>query len=122
MWVSAAEPTLRRYPTDEIEALPVRSRGVADAPSSRTLLDRAEALARRADALSARAQHPFTRDQIVLIALAARDAIHWIVESGSAEDRLSVIAETLRSVGQRLDELGELLDTHGVDAVPPGHA
>lgn len=95
---------------------------MADASRARHLLDQAEGLARRAERLSERAQHPFTRDQAGLIALAARDALIWIVESGSAEDRLAVVAETLRSIGQRLDELGELLDTHGVDAVPPGHA
>ena len=97
-------------------------RGVDELLSPRILLDRATALAQRADTLAARAHHPFTRDQIGLIGLAARDAIHWIVESGTVENRLVVIAQTLRAEGQRLDELGELLDTHGVDAVPPGHA
>lgn len=79
-------------------------------------------MARRAETLAGRAQHPFTRDQISLIGLAARDAVHWIVESGTAQDRLAVIATTLRTEGERLGELEELLDTHGVDAVPPGHA
>lgn len=90
--------------------------------SPRSLLDRATALAQRADTLAGRAHHPFTRDQIGLIGLAARDAIHWIVESGTVADRLAVIAQTLHTEAQRLDELGELLDIHGVDAVPPGHA
>ena len=111
-----------RQPTDEAEALPVRCGTLAEAPSPRSLLDQAESLARRAEKLGTRAQHPFTRDQIGLIGLAARDAVHWVVESGTVADRLAVIAETLRTVGRRLDELEDLLDTHGLDAVPPGHA
>ena len=91
-------------------------------PSTRSLLNQAAHLAKRADQLAERAEHPFTRDQITLVGLAARDASHWVVESAGAADHLAAVAASLLTLASRLTELEELLDAHGADAVPPGHA
>jgi hypothetical protein len=44
------------------------------------------------------------------------------VECEGATDRVALVAASLQTLTDRLDELEELLDAHGVDAVPPGHA
>lgn len=61
--------------------------------------------------------HPFTSDQIALIALAARNAQSWLEEpnAGGDPERLSLVAADLDIQATRLEALEDLLRLHGVD-------
>lgn len=95
---------------------------VLDPLGARSLRDQATRLALRACLLAERAQHPFSRDQITLIGLAARDAFGWSVEADGSAERLAAVAASLGKLRDRLAELEELVDAHPLDAVPPEHA
>ena len=95
---------------------------MADPPNVDGLLNLAAALAHRADRLAVRAQHPFTRDQIGQVGVAARHAFSTVRDSRGAERPRADVATTLSTLGGRLDELEDLLNTHGADAIPLGLA
>jgi hypothetical protein len=80
-------------------------------PRDSSLHERAVSLQRRAELLAAQPAHPFTHDQIALVALAARDARAWLQESGILADpsRLPCVEETLLAQEKRLDDLESLL-------------
>ena len=88
--------------------------GTGRAPVANTslLMDRALALQRRADALLVRAKHPFTKDQIALVALAAADAQTWLVDAASDLVRLRDIDASLEVQARKLDDLESLLREH----------
>ena len=85
--------------------------GTSRAPVANTslLLDRALALQRRADALLPRAPHPFTKDQVSLVSLAARDAQTWLVDAAGDCARLRDIDASLEALARKLDDLEGLL-------------
>jgi anti-sigma regulatory factor (Ser/Thr protein kinase) len=83
--------------------------GRATAVTESSLAATASALQRRADELLDRARAiSFTRDQIALVALAASDAITWLVEAGTDGDRLREIETSLTAQSAKLDELEDL--------------
>jgi hypothetical protein len=65
----------------------------------------------RREGLGNRATHPFTKDQIALVALAARDARAWLEEPGAVADpeRLPSVEESLLAQTKKLDDLERLL-------------
>lgn len=79
------------------------------------LLTRAETIRERADRLAAAATHPFTKDQLTLVAVAARDARAWLVEplAVPSTDRVRSVEASLEMQGKRLDDLENLLRVHG---------
>lgn len=91
-------------------------------PNRSILLARAVGLRRRADALACLPAHPFTKDQIALVALAARDAQAWLGGPDAIDDadRLPFVSESLDVQGKRLDELEDLVRTHGAHEGPRG--
>jgi hypothetical protein len=84
---------------------------MAPTSDSSILQARAASLQRRAENLAGRPGHPFTHDQIALVALAAREARGWIQESQVLADpsRLPCVEETLLAQEERLDGLESLL-------------
>jgi hypothetical protein len=89
---------------------------MANAAQDSNLLARAHTIWSRADRLAGAATHPFTRDQLALVALAARDAQAWIVEPTDAvcPDRVRSVEASLEAQSKRLDELEDLLRVHGL--------
>ena len=86
-------------------------------PDKSILLARAVGLRRRADALASLAVHPFTKDQVAVVAVAARDAQAWLAEpDGPLEaGRLRSVSESLDVQAKRLDELEDLIRMHPSD-------
>lgn len=86
------------------------------------LLARAETIRARADRLAATASHPFTKDQLTLVAIAARDAHAWLVEPlvAASPDRARSVEASLEMQGKRLDDLENLLRVHGLTGSAAG--
>ena len=85
------------------------------APNPSILLAQGVGLRKRAEGLAVRAEHPFTRDQIELISLAARDAMDWLrdPEASRRPGHLESIVESLRVLAERLDQIEDLLRHQG---------
>jgi hypothetical protein len=97
---------------------------MSNAADDSRLIARANTIWLRADRLAAAATHPFTKDQLALVALAARDARAWLAEPGVVvcPDRARSVEASLEAQGKRLDELEELLRVHGHRANPGARA
>jgi hypothetical protein len=88
------------------------------APNPSILLAHVAGLRKRAEGLTLRALHPFTRDRLDAITAATRDALAGLrdPELSGTRAQLDAIAETLRVQAERLDQLEDLLRQPG----PPG--
>ena len=100
------------YATRLDENLEMAATGRARLVNTSVLMDRALMLQRRAEALLVRASHPFTKDQVSLVALAARDAQTWLVEAASNSVRLRDVQASLEMQARKLDDLEDLLREH----------
>ena len=94
---------------------------MSTAPNASILQARGVGLRERAEGLAEQAAHPFTKDQIGMVATAARDALAWLQDptADDIRERLKAIDESLQAQARRLDELEDLLrdrpfasDTH----------